>query len=193
MVLKDEREDATDEVDPDRRQRDANELVSQARVRRGAGAHDVANFPGHFAHNTNEVHVELFGAADRGPVQKQPTTPGTDPRETKREVATDSAAAPPWRPARVSARHERLKALVQLGADLEDRAAEVARFSALQGPRFATLCHPALVNGAAGIVIQTKRGPSGAVGFTVTHGRIATIDLILDPSVLSAVDFNTLA
>jgi RNA polymerase sigma-70 factor (ECF subfamily) len=72
-------------------------------------------------------------------------------------------------------------------------AAEVARYSALQGPRFATLCHPALVNGGAGLIIQTKRGPIGAVGFTVTHGRIATIDLILDPAALSSVDFNTLS
>jgi RNA polymerase sigma-70 factor (ECF subfamily) len=61
---------------------------------------------------------------------------------------------------------------------------EVARYAATQGPRFATLCHPALVNGAAGLMIQTTRGPIGAVGFTVTHGRIATIDLILDPNKL---------
>jgi RNA polymerase sigma-70 factor (ECF subfamily) len=67
-------------------------------------------------------------------------------------------------------------------------AVEVAHYSAAQGPRFATLCHPALVNGAGGLVIQTKRGPIGAVGFTVTHGRIVTIDLILDPEKLSAID-----
>jgi hypothetical protein len=41
-------------------------------------------------------------------------------------------------------------------------------------------------------VIQTKRGPIGAVGFTVTRGRIATIDLILDPEKLSAVDADHL-
>jgi RNA polymerase sigma-70 factor (ECF subfamily) len=61
---------------------------------------------------------------------------------------------------------------------------EVARYSAAQGPRFATLCHPALVNGAAGLVIRTVRGPIGAVGFTVANGRIATIELILDPDKL---------
>jgi RNA polymerase sigma-70 factor (ECF subfamily) len=65
-------------------------------------------------------------------------------------------------------------------------AEEVARYSAAQGPRFATLCHPALVNGSAGLVIATKRGPIGAVGFTVTDGRISTVDLILDPRKLSA-------
>jgi RNA polymerase sigma-70 factor (ECF subfamily) len=71
-------------------------------------------------------------------------------------------------------------------------ADEVARYSAAQGPRFATLCHPALVNGAAGLVIQTKRGPIGAVGFTVTGSGITTIDLILDPEKLSAVDADRL-
>lgn len=58
MLLKDERERATDEVDPDRGQRDTNELVSQARVRPGACARDVANFPGHLAHDTYGVHVK---------------------------------------------------------------------------------------------------------------------------------------
>ena len=67
-------------------------------------------------------------------------------------------------------------------------ADEVAGYSAVQGPRFATLCHPALVNGAAGLVIRTPRGPMGAVAFTVTNGRITTIDLILDPDKLHGVE-----
>jgi RNA polymerase sigma factor (sigma-70 family) len=71
-------------------------------------------------------------------------------------------------------------------------ASDVAQYSAAQGPRFATLCHPALVNGAGGLVIQTERGPIGAVGFTVTHGRIVSIDLILDPEKLSGIDANHL-
>ena len=65
---------------------------------------------------------------------------------------------------------------------------EVARYAAAQGPRFATLCHPALVNGGAGLIIQTARGPIGAVGFTVTRDRIATIDLILDPQKLNVLE-----
>jgi RNA polymerase sigma factor (sigma-70 family) len=66
-------------------------------------------------------------------------------------------------------------------------ASEVAGYSAAQGPRFATLCHPALVNGAAGLIIRSPRGTIGAVGFTVNEGRIATIDLILDPNKLQTI------
>jgi RNA polymerase sigma-70 factor (ECF subfamily) len=65
---------------------------------------------------------------------------------------------------------------------------DVARYTSGQGPRFATLCHPALVNGAPGLVIRTPHGPIGAVGFTVTQGRISTIDLILDPSKLHTIE-----
>ena len=70
-------------------------------------------------------------------------------------------------------------------------AQEVAQYSATQGPRFATLCHPARVNGAAGLVILTSGGPIGAVGFTVTDRGISTIDLMLDPDKLGAIDVGT--
>jgi RNA polymerase sigma-70 factor (ECF subfamily) len=69
-----------------------------------------------------------------------------------------------------------------------DGAVDVARYAAGQGSRFATLCHPAMVNGAAGLVIRTRSRPIGAVGITVVGGRIATIDLILDPAKLGSVD-----
>ena len=36
-------------------------------------------------------------------------------------------------------------------------------------------------------MIQTQRGPIGAVAFTVAGGRIATIDLILDPNKLDGL------
>jgi RNA polymerase sigma-70 factor (ECF subfamily) len=65
--------------------------------------------------------------------------------------------------------------------------AAVARQAAEQGPRFAKLCRPALVNGAAGIVVQGARGPVGVAGMTVVDGRIAEIDLVLDPEKLSHV------
>jgi len=60
-------------------------------------------------------------------------------------------------------------------------AAAVARQAADQGPRFAKLCRPALVNGAAGIVVQGAQGLIGVVGVTVISGRITEIDLVLDP------------
>src|SRR5436190_694170 len=60
-------------------------------------------------------------------------------------------------------------------------AVAVARQAADQGPRFAKLCRPALVNGAAGIVVQGARGRIGVVGVTVIGDRITEIDLVLDP------------
>jgi RNA polymerase sigma-70 factor (ECF subfamily) len=67
-------------------------------------------------------------------------------------------------------------------------AAEVARSMATSGPRFATLCHPATVNGQAGLVITTRQGALGAMGFTVSGSRITTIDVTLDPHRLAAID-----
>ncbi len=67
-------------------------------------------------------------------------------------------------------------------------ASNVAGSLATFGPRFVRLCHPATVNGQAGLVIQTPQGPAGAVGFTVSAGLITTIDLILDPDKLEGFD-----
>ena len=67
-------------------------------------------------------------------------------------------------------------------------AADVARTFATFGPRFATLCHPATVNGQAGLVIQTGQGPLGAVGFAVSDGLITTVDFTLDPDKLEGLE-----
>jgi RNA polymerase sigma factor (sigma-70 family) len=66
-------------------------------------------------------------------------------------------------------------------------ATEVARFTATQGPRFAPHCQPALVNGSAGLVVRTAAGPLAVAGLTVSHGRIASIDLIINPEKLRAI------
>jgi RNA polymerase sigma-70 factor (ECF subfamily) len=50
--------------------------------------------------------------------------------------------------------------------------------------RLATLARPALVNGAAGFVVGSPQNPFAVVGFTVSNGRIAAIDLIRDPDKL---------
>jgi len=63
----------------------------------------------------------------------------------------------------------------------------VARQAADQGPRFATMCRPALVNGAAGLLVHGARGPIGVVGMTVVGDLIAEIDLVLDPDKLTAL------
>jgi RNA polymerase sigma-70 factor, ECF subfamily len=66
-------------------------------------------------------------------------------------------------------------------------AREVAAYTATEAPRYAALCHPAIVNGSPGIVIRTPKKAIGAVAFTVSHGRIATIDMMLDPGKLAGI------
>jgi RNA polymerase sigma-70 factor (ECF subfamily) len=59
-------------------------------------------------------------------------------------------------------------------------AADVAEHAAAQGPRFATRCRLAMVNGAVGIVARTDRGIIAVAGMTVIGERITEIDLVLD-------------
>jgi RNA polymerase sigma factor (sigma-70 family) len=66
-------------------------------------------------------------------------------------------------------------------------AAAVARRVLARGARFAPLGRPALVNGAAGIVVGSVGRPAAVVGFTVSGGRVAAIDLIVDRAKLHAM------
>ena len=59
-------------------------------------------------------------------------------------------------------------------------AAAVAR-QALIGALPTAHLHPALVNGAAGVVVTVSGRPFAVLGFTVTDGRIVEIDAIADP------------
>jgi ketosteroid isomerase-like protein len=59
-------------------------------------------------------------------------------------------------------------------------AAAVAR-QALMGALPTAHLHPALVNGAAGMVITVRGRPFAVMGFTVAEGRIVEIDAIADP------------
>jgi RNA polymerase sigma factor (sigma-70 family) len=52
---------------------------------------------------------------------------------------------------------------------------------ALVGAFPAARLHPALVNGAAGVVVTVAGRPFAVLGFTVTRGRIVEIDAIADP------------
>ena len=61
----------------------------------------------------------------------------------------------------------------------EPVARQLQRF----GPRFAGYARPAIVNGAAGIVVPDAPGqPVIVVGFSIRAGRIAAIDLNGDPA-----------
>jgi len=66
-------------------------------------------------------------------------------------------------------------------------ALDVAEHASTHGPRFAALCRPALVNGAAGIIARTAGGVVAVVGITVVEERIAEIDLILDADKLAGL------
>jgi RNA polymerase sigma-70 factor (ECF subfamily) len=55
------------------------------------------------------------------------------------------------------------------------------------------LARPALVNGTAGVVLAREgRAPLAVIGFTVTDGVIAEIDLLADPTRLEALDLSAL-
>ncbi|TMK23282.1 MAG: sigma-70 family RNA polymerase sigma factor [Actinobacteria bacterium] len=66
-------------------------------------------------------------------------------------------------------------------------AAAVARQLAAAGGRFAVFARPAIVNGAAGVIVDQPDAPPIVVGFTVVSGRIAAIDIVGDPSKLSGL------
>jgi RNA polymerase sigma factor (sigma-70 family) len=63
-------------------------------------------------------------------------------------------------------------------------AEAVARMTLARGTPFAPLGRPALVNGAAGAVVEVRGRPLAVAGFTVVDGRISAIQLVLDPAKL---------
>ncbi len=48
--------------------------------------------------------------------------------------------------------------------------------------------HPATVNGAAGAVVTVSGEPYAVMAFTVTEGKIATIDILADPERVGRLD-----
>ena len=63
-------------------------------------------------------------------------------------------------------------------------APAVARQILARGSRFAGQARPAIVGGAAGVIVGPPERPFAVVGFTVSRGRIVEIDLIVDPDKL---------
>jgi len=70
-------------------------------------------------------------------------------------------------------------------------ARDVAAQSAT-GSRFAPFVRPALVNGAAGVVVVAAGRVLSVMGFTVTGGKIVAIDVLYDPERLADVDLAVL-
>jgi RNA polymerase sigma factor (sigma-70 family) len=58
--------------------------------------------------------------------------------------------------------------------------------------RFVGSARPALVNGAAGVVVTADGRPLTVAGFTVERGRIVEIDVLADPARLRALDLTIL-
>ena len=47
---------------------------------------------------------------------------------------------------------------------------------------------PALVNGAAGVIVITNGQPFSVMGFTVSRSKIVEINCLLDPERLAGLD-----
>jgi RNA polymerase sigma factor (sigma-70 family) len=58
--------------------------------------------------------------------------------------------------------------------------------------RLAPFARPALVNGAAGLVVARHGRLLGVAGFTVTHHKIVEVDLLMDPARLRELDLTAL-
>jgi RNA polymerase sigma-70 factor, ECF subfamily len=69
-------------------------------------------------------------------------------------------------------------------------AEAVAQRVLTRGVSFAPLGRPALVNGAAGAVVEVGGVVRAVAGFTVVDGRIVEIDLMLDPEKLQRVSIS---
>jgi RNA polymerase sigma-70 factor (ECF subfamily) len=65
--------------------------------------------------------------------------------------------------------------------------AEAVAQHVLERATLARYARPALVNGAAGLVVAPGGRPISVVGFTVSRGRIVAIDIIADPNKLGGL------
>jgi RNA polymerase sigma-70 factor, ECF subfamily len=74
----------------------------------------------------------------------------------------------------------------------EVRGAETVASQALMFSRLDLQMHPALVNGAAGIVATREGKPFSVMACTVRGGKIAEMDILADPERLQALDLTVL-
>ncbi|GGP97649.1 RNA polymerase sigma factor SigJ [Streptosporangium pseudovulgare] len=72
------------------------------------------------------------------------------------------------------------------------RGARTVAGQAVTFGRFSPFVRPALVNGAAGVVVAANGRPLSVMAFTVTGGRIAAIDVLSDPDRLNRLDLPLL-
>jgi RNA polymerase sigma factor (sigma-70 family) len=74
----------------------------------------------------------------------------------------------------------------------EVRGAHAVAERGLAFSRLAPFARPALVNGVAGFVVARHGRLLGVAGFTVADGKIAEIDLLMDPARLRELDLSDL-
>ena len=73
------------------------------------------------------------------------------------------------------------------------RGAEAVARSAMSFRRMAGGAREALVNGTPGYVVFDGERPYAILGFTLRGGRIAELDILLDPARLAALDLTAVA
>ena len=157
-----------------------------------------------FAVPFDEIGPMVDRSPDRRPPARQPRAP---PRAGRRAVARPrpGRAAPRRRrvlrrrprrrlrgPGRRPAPRRRAARGRGRGRSLVVHGAENVARRAMTFARLAPFVRPALVNGAAGVVVAPKGRPFSVMGFTVTGGRIVAIDALADPERLRALDLTVL-
>ncbi len=63
---------------------------------------------------------------------------------------------------------------------------------ALTFGRLSPFARPALINGAAGVIVAAHGRPLSVMAFTVTDGKIVAIDVLADPERLHELDLAAL-
>jgi RNA polymerase sigma-70 factor (ECF subfamily) len=81
---------------------------------------------------------------------------------------------------------------VPAGASQELHGARTVAEAALAFSSLAPFAQPALVNGAAGLVVAPRGRPYSVMGFTVRGGKIVEIDILADPERLQQLDLAVL-
>jgi len=78
------------------------------------------------------------------------------------------------------------------GRTVVTQGARAVAEQAATGQRFAPFVRPALINGAAGVVVAAGGRALSVMSFTVVHGKIVAIDVLYDPKRLAHVDLSVL-
>ena len=81
---------------------------------------------------------------------------------------------------------------VPRGASREVRGAQAVLAQTRTFVPLVASARPALVNGAAGVVVARRGRPLAVADFTVAHGQIVEIDLLADPARLRELDLTVL-